>query len=558
MCLSDVPVALDADAPGGEFTGDGVVDGSFDPSAAGVGIHTISYEAPSDGYMVEAGVFDPIDISTGGATSVFLSDDAVSGAIPLGFTFNFFGTDYTEFYISSNGFLTFNSGSPNGCCTGQLLPNAGLPNNLIAFAWEDLDPGNGGAPVENVVRYQLTGTAPNRVMVVEFFNVDHFSNGNNVTSHIQMYETTNCIEIHTTTMPSDGGSHTMGIEDAAGTEAWVAPGRNSVSWSATADMYSFCPNAPCLSSIDVEVVPVPTVDGTADAEEICLGEEITLDATGTADEYSYGTGIEIGTPFAPTITGENVFVVSATDLLSGCVATDLVTVFVHDIPFVGAGMDTTICSDDEYVLNAVSDDPAVEFTWDNGIEDGEPFMQEVGSVTYTVVGANASGCESSASVTIESLEVPTGTGIITFMTGGAFDGEIDFTPEGGAGEPYEFLWTNGATTEDVFALEVGTYTVTVSDGFCDSDVTFTVDSQAGIDTDELDNLKVYPNPVADDFTIEFEGTYNWTLYDNSGKIVMEGQGTGKELISVKDLTKGTYHVKVAADSKASTVSLVKQ
>lgn len=220
----------------------------------------------------QTGTFSPMDIS-GPGINVALSDDAVSADLPIGFTFNFIGNDYTTFRISSNGFLTFNTDGDNGCCSGDLLPNAATPDNLIAFAWEDLDPGNGGQPAINVVRYATLGTAPNRVLVVEFFNVDHFPSGNNVTVHTQLYEGTNVIEIHTTSMPSDGGNHTQGIENSNGTDALTTPGRNSQNWSATNDFVAYIPNGPagpnddCAGSLPIscgETLSGDTSDGNTD------------------------------------------------------------------------------------------------------------------------------------------------------------------------------------------------------------------------------------------------------------------------------------------------------
>lgn len=37
-------------------------------------------------------------------------DDCYSGATALGFTANFFGSNYTQAYVSNNGYATFNSG----------------------------------------------------------------------------------------------------------------------------------------------------------------------------------------------------------------------------------------------------------------------------------------------------------------------------------------------------------------------------------------------------------------------------------------------------------------
>jgi len=219
----------------------------MNPSTTGFPVDCNDYDITSIAFSTQA--------LSGAATTVSLSDDAVSAAIPMGFSFNFFCTNYTNAYISSNGFITFASGSPNGCCTGQNLPNTGTPNNLIAFAWEDIDPGNGGQPAENLVRYETIGTAPNRIFIVDFFNVDHFSNGNNITVQTLLYETSNVIEIHTTTMPTDGGSHTMGIENSGGTIAFTVAGRNSASWSATNEGVRIAP----VSSVTASWVPPATV-----------------------------------------------------------------------------------------------------------------------------------------------------------------------------------------------------------------------------------------------------------------------------------------------------------
>ena len=45
---------------------------------------------------------------------------------------------------------------------------------------------------------------------------------------------------------------------------------------------------------------------------------------------------------------------------------------------------------------------------------------------------------------------------------GASDGSIDVTVTGGTGN-YTYDWSNGATTEDVFDLGAGTYSVVVTD-----------------------------------------------------------------------------------------------
>ena len=42
------------------------------------------------------------------STPLVLSDDQMSGMVPIGFSFSFFGTEYTSLSVSSNGYVTFN------------------------------------------------------------------------------------------------------------------------------------------------------------------------------------------------------------------------------------------------------------------------------------------------------------------------------------------------------------------------------------------------------------------------------------------------------------------
>ena len=251
----------------------------------------------SQAYMVDqTGTFAPIDISATG-TNVALGDDAVSGDLPIGFSFDFYGNTYTDFRISSNGFIGFGGLTDNGCCSGEFLPNASAsePSNMICFAWEDLDPGNGGQPAQNVVRYETVGVAPNRILVVEFFNVDHFSSGNQVTAHTQLYEGSNLIEIHTTAMPSDGGSHTQGVENMDSTEAVVTPGRNATSWSAFNDYVAYIPLTPPLINCPMDIM-ANTDPGVCTAQ-VSFADAVAIDPEGGSVTVTQTMGPPSGSDF---------------------------------------------------------------------------------------------------------------------------------------------------------------------------------------------------------------------------------------------------------------------
>jgi hypothetical protein len=193
-------------------------------------------EKPEKPMRIEA-TADPIDYAPEAgpfANVVLLGDDATSGLLPIGFEFEFFGNTYTEFNISSNGFIGFDAGMPNGCCSGRLIPSNDGINNIIAVAWTDLNPTQGGQ-----ISYETRGTAPDRRLIVSFNQVPWFFNGPGiVTSQVILYEGSNNIEIHTDEQPA-GKTYTQGVENAEGTVAAFLEGRVEASFGLDDDAVLF-------------------------------------------------------------------------------------------------------------------------------------------------------------------------------------------------------------------------------------------------------------------------------------------------------------------------------
>ncbi len=111
--------------------------------------------------------------------------------IPLGFSFNFFGTTYTDCNISTNGFLQFGP-TFDYASTGEIIPNSAAPNNFVSMCMTDLDFTSTGT-----IQYCITGTAPNRIFQVEWNDGRH-SNvlvDGYVTGHLKLFESSDIIEI---------------------------------------------------------------------------------------------------------------------------------------------------------------------------------------------------------------------------------------------------------------------------------------------------------------------------------------------------------------------------
>jgi hypothetical protein len=169
-------------------------------------------------------MFDWVD-ATGGTLSDISDYDDETQVVPLPFPFSFFGTEYTEVELSTNGFLSFDIGSPcndNYNWDDRLFEDAGNPipftdaicegedsgwggNPLIAGWFDDLDARDCGD-----VYTATAGTAPDRVFVVEYHDVCHnqceeCGPGDGITFEILLFEGSGDVKVqYQDTFFSDG------------------------------------------------------------------------------------------------------------------------------------------------------------------------------------------------------------------------------------------------------------------------------------------------------------------------------------------------------------------
>jgi len=168
-----------------------------------------------------------------------LDDDQTTGPLPIGFEFEFFGVRYSQFNVSSNGFVSFDADAPNGCCGGGVIPSDDGLNNLIALAWTDLYPPGGGQ-----VAYAVRGIAPNRRLVVTFTDVSWCCEIGvpRLTTQLILRERKGVIEIHTTHQ-DPGHIYTQGVENSLGTVAAFLPGRVAADYGLDRDAVRFTTSA---------------------------------------------------------------------------------------------------------------------------------------------------------------------------------------------------------------------------------------------------------------------------------------------------------------------------
>nr|HPR29625.1 hypothetical protein [Chitinophagales bacterium] len=222
-------------------------------------------------------------------TTISLSDDSYGGPYSIGFTFCFLGNEYTQFYVGSNGWLSFGgAGALTTTFTSAPIPSVAgtVPKNCIMGPWADWHPGL----CAGCIKYQTIGTAPNRKLVLSFDNVPMYSCTTTYGKfQIVLHETTNIIENHITNKDYcawAGGTATQGVHNLSGTVAFTVPGRNSTVWTADDETVQFVPSGitwysgATIIGYGDSIVVTPGVTTTYTAEvESCDGTVYTADVT---------------------------------------------------------------------------------------------------------------------------------------------------------------------------------------------------------------------------------------------------------------------------------------
>ena len=262
-----------------------------------------------------------------------------------------------------------------------------------------------------------------------------------------------------------------------------------------------------IDQVNVTVHPLPNVDAGPD-QILCIGEQVTLSAAG-ALTYIWDNGITDGVTFTPAL-GTITYTVTGTDV-NGCQNTDQVNVTVNPLPTVDAGVDQSGCEGVEITLNAVG---SPNVTWNNGVQNGVPFIQPVGAMSYVAYDTLSTGCAASDTVRVVVFENPVIAG-----------NDVEICPEEGVvltgSGATSYLWNNNVQDGVMFyPTETGEYVVVGMD----------INGCVGTDTVLV---SVHQEPTADfnilqlslttlDPTTGFENlstgavSYEWEFGDGSG------------------------------------------
>ena len=273
-------------------------------------------------------VYSWVDI-TGVGTPVILSDDAETGSIAMGMTFNLYGVDYTNVVIGANGAITFNGSDI--AYSNAAIPSTATPQAIVALIWDDLDP----ASANNKIYYYYD--AANSRFIVSYINVPHYGTTSNNIAQMLLYTSGKIVFQYQTVGASSVTTSTVGIENGDGTigtqvvyNAAYLKDNLAVQFTATPEWLTLDNTSGVVAAGKGSV----TIGATCDATGLDYGT-YTADLTVTTNDPDEGTVIipvtftvaDVIIPGAPTNV---VTSVSGTDLvISWAVSADATSYDVY-------------------------------------------------------------------------------------------------------------------------------------------------------------------------------------------------------------------------------------
>ncbi len=208
-----------------------------------------------------------------------------------------------------------------------------------------------------------------------------------------------------------------------------------------------------------------SLDIPVDTLFICLGDSVQLQVNTTVSDIRWTPAGSLSNdtlvnPFAsPSVTTTYV----VTGNLSACTMSDSVVVVVAPIDLTATTLNNIACfGDSTGSINTNLAGGGYTYLWSTGATTAAIDSLPAGG--YSVTVSNATGCTATATYALiqPTTALAATATVVDVPCASDTTGSIDLSPTGGTA-PYTYLWSNGATTQDLINLPVGFYCGTITD-----------------------------------------------------------------------------------------------
>ncbi|MCF8372274.1 MAG: T9SS type A sorting domain-containing protein [Bacteroidales bacterium] len=328
----------------------------------------------------------------------------------------------------------------------DLGPDTNLCNNqtliLYGGTYESYLWSNGGTNSmlfvsSNPGNFSVTVTAANGCTATDDVNIDFIP-----APYVNLGpDTTLCLN---QTLILYGGTYESYLWSNGGTNSMLFVSANPGNFSVTVTAANGCT---ATDDVNIDFIPAPYVNLGPDTT-LCLNQTLILYG-GTQESYLWSNGGTNSMLFVSANPGNFSVTVTAAN---GCTATDDVNIDFIPAPFVDLGPDVTVCLNQTHILYGGYQE---SYLWSNGGTNSMLFVSaHPGNFSITVTSAN--GCTATDNVNIDFIPAPFVNlgpdvaiceGDSTTLSGGNFT---------------NFLWSTGATTQNITVANPATYLLTVT------------------------------------------------------------------------------------------------
>lgn len=330
-------------------------------------------------------------------------------------------------------------------------------------------------------------------------------------------------DIYTYNITWSNGLHTQNLAN-------LSPGMYTV----TVKLGTTCSATATYEVLNAAVAPNASAAGVSATCGLSNGGA-NLTASGASSPYTFHWSNGASTEDLSNVP-PGTYSVTVTDFY-GCTATTSATVSNNNIALnvTASTVPNTSCAASNGSIN-ISVVPAGGYTyhWSNNASTED--VSGLAAGTYTVTVTAGTSCSATASFTVtNNTSNPVIAPAITPAICSNPDGGIDLTISGGTA-PYNFHWTNNASTEDLSGILPGTYNVTVTDANgCTADTLLAVPNNSS-------TFSLAGNTVHLTDCVTPNGSVNLTVTPAGGYTYAWSNGATTE--DVSNLTAGVYTVSV--------------
>jgi hypothetical protein len=309
-----------------------------------------------------------------------------------------------------------------------------------------------------------------------------------------------------------------------------------------------------FSNFQIHVEPAPFISFSG-VDFICQGDSTALSVSSNGSIQWLGGSTAWVIPIEP-LEDTTYFVTSIGD--NGCPRTLSFSVSVFPYPVLNVLGEQAVCFGDSLHLTANGSE---SYVWSNGLLGSDVSFVPAASTTLLLFGSSSEGCTTVYPFTIDihpRASIAFAFSADTLCESGSGVSWIA-SPQGGilSGDGIVNNWFDLGSANQ--GLNTITYTY-VNEFNCESVAAdqIVVESCLGLSSLDEEGLHVFPNPVSDVLTIQFDGhAGSYRLLNNQGAAVITGLVNGRNQIDVQQLPSGVYVLELEGANTSGRKRIVK-